>query len=238
MNTFAIVAGIASIIGVFIALATTHWGRQIITDCTRGMRVPLLGIRMVSIGVYDFFDSRDALTKKQKSTRAIEYLSPATKEIGIIALSLNYSIVHQNLHDEFRKLLKTKPDLKIYLFLLNPKSLILPTIALASGRSAEELKDYIEQSLSRLNKMYAALDSSEQNRFHLRLYDTYVANSVLVVDPYEKKGRILIENYLYKVPIEGRYSIECERQGSPMFEKVRTAYEHFKEDFASVVGIS
>lgn len=230
-NTLAIIASIASILGFFIGAATTHWGRQVITDITRSVRVPLLGIRMVRIGVYAFFVSRAALTKRRKTTRAIEYLNPAKKEIGIIALSLNYSIIHQNLHDELRKQLKTKPELQIYVYLLDPNSIILPTIAASSGRGAQELQDYINQSLLRLEKMRDALGQSERDRFHLHIYDTYVANSILVVDPYEKSGRILVENYLYKVPIEGRYSFECKRLSSPMFEKVRSAYEHFKEDF-------
>lgn len=233
MDIFTTITGVASILGFFLGVAATHWGRQIITDFVRGIRVPLLGFRLVRMGVYDFFDSRTSFAIKRKTTRIFEYLSPATKELGIIALSLNKSVMHQNLQDELRKLLKTKPDLKIYIFLLNPEATILPAVAVASGRDAEELKDYIHQSLTRLDKMCSTLDATERKRFHLSLYDTYVANTVLVIDPYERKGRILVENYLYKVPIEGRYSFECKRKGSPMFEKVRTAYEHFKEDFSN-----
>ncbi len=231
MQTFVLIASIASILGFLIGIATTHWGRQALTDLTRAIRVPFLGVRLVRVGVYEFFDSRVALSKKRKTINMVEYLAPAKKEIGIIALSLNYSIIHQGLHNEFRKMLKTLPNLNIYVFLLDPKSSIVATVARATDREGEELRDYINQSMTRLRKMRNALDPSEKQRFHLHLYDTYVANSILVVDPYEKHGRILVENYLYKVSIQGRYSFECKRQGSPMFEKVRTAYEHFKEDF-------
>jgi hypothetical protein len=231
-KTFALVAGIASILGFMLGVATTRWGRNVLKDLARGLTVPFLGIRLVRMGVYDFFDSRTTLTHRRKTTHAFEYLSPAVKEVGIIALSLNYSIMHQNLHDELRKLLKTRNELKIYVFLLDPASPLVETVAAASARTPGELREYINQSWTRLSRMAATLDYSEQQRFHLHQYNTYIANSVLVVDPYEKDGRITVENYLYKVPIDGRYSFECKRPGSPMFEKVRAAYERFKEDFA------
>lgn len=61
-ETFAIVVGVASILGFLIGVATTRWGRQAITDFSRSMRMPFLGVRLVRLGVYDFFDSREALS--------------------------------------------------------------------------------------------------------------------------------------------------------------------------------
>lgn len=230
-DRFTLIAGLASILGFLIGVATTRWGREALTDLTRSLRVPFLGVRLVRVGVYDFFDSRAALSRQKKTTSIVEYLRPATKELGIIALSLNFSIIFQHLHDQLRTFLKTRPELHIYLFLLQPESPILETVATASGRTGQELKHFIQQSWERLNRMAASLDPSERARLHLRMYDTYVANSILVVDPYELNGRILVENYLYKTPIDSRYSFECRRPGSVMYDKVRLAYEHFKEDF-------
>jgi len=230
-DVIALISTITSIAGFFLGLATTRWGRNLIADISRSLAYPFLGVRLIRMGIYDFFDSRLTLVRRKKTTHIIEYLRPATSEIGIIALSLNYSIIHQNLHEELRKLLKTKPKLQIYIFLLDPDSSIVESVATASARSPQELREYIYQSLSRLKRMAATFSEDEKQRFHVCLYDTYVANSILVVDPYHKRGRILVENYLYKVPIQARYSFECRRPNSPMFEKVRIAYERFKEDY-------
>ena len=232
-KTFAIITGIASILGFLIGIATTRWGRGLLLDISRSLRVPFLGIKLIRLGVYDFFDSRTSLARTRGSTRIIDYVGLAKKELGIIAISLNYSIVHQHLHDDLRNLIKGHNELNIFVFLLNPDSNVLQSVATATGRSVEELRQYIRQSLSRLTEMVQNLDTAERQRFHLHFYDTYVANSILVIDPHESNGRFLVENYLYKVPIHGRYSFECRRPDSPMYNKLLIAYESFKKDFGA-----
>lgn len=234
-GTFALIGGVASILGFFVGIASTKWGRGVITDVGRSLRVPFLGVKMVRAGIYDFFDSRTSLSKKRGSTKIIDYLSMAEEEIGIIALSLNYSIMHQHLHEDLRTLIKQKPALNVSIYLLNPKSSLLNSIANTSGRTSDELKDYIFQSLSRLEEIRSTLDESEEKRFCIYLYDTYIANSILILDPHKSKGKFLVENYLYKVPIHGRYSFECKRADSSMYSKLLIAYEEFKKDFSECI---
>ena len=228
MGIFGLFISIASFL---LGIATTKWGRSTIYDISRSLTRPLLGIRLMRMGIYDFFDSRDTLMRRKKGARVIEYLRPAKQEIGIIALSLNYSIVHQNLHEELRALLKAKPRLTVYIFLLNPNSKAVEVIASTTMRSPDELRAYINQSIEHLERMIVTFSEEEKARFHVCLHETYIANSILVVDPYDKRGRILVENYLYKIPIQESYSFECRRPDSPMFRKVRMSYERFKEDY-------
>jgi hypothetical protein len=232
MKAFFIITGIASLLSFLVGVATTQWGRGLLLDIGRSLRVPLLGPKMVRLGLYDFFDSRTSLAQKRGSTKIIDYLDLAKKEVGIIAISLNYSVVHQALHVDLRNSIKTNPELQVYIFVLDPDSNALQTVAIATGRSVNELVQYIQQSLSRLRILIQGLDDSEKRRFHLHLYNTYIANTVFVIDPHEPGGRFFVENHLYKTPVNSRYSFECRRADSPMYRKLLSSYEEFKKDFA------
>jgi hypothetical protein len=232
MKAFFILTGIASLLSFLLGVATTQWGRGVLLEITRSLQVPLLGTKMVRLGVYDFFDSRTSLAQKRGSTKIIDYLDLAKKEVGIIAISLNYSVVHQALHVDLRNAIKTNPDLQVYIFVLDPDSNVLQTVAVATGRSVDELVHYIQQSLSRLKNLIQGLDESEKRRFHLHLYNTYIANTIYVIDPHETGGRFFVENHLYKTAVNSRYSLECRRVDSPMYSKLLISYEAFKKDFA------
>jgi hypothetical protein len=231
LQTFIVIASIASILGFIVGAAASQSGRQIITDIKHAICVPLLGVRLVRLGIYEFFDSRDARNKGKNAANTLNYIADAKKEIGIISLSLNYSILHLGLQNQLRTMIKSNPLLNIYLFLLDPESPIVESAARVTNRNGDELRELINQSLIRVTALHDMLDPMERQRFHLHLYSAYIANTILVVDPYEKTGHILVENYLYKRNIEERYSFECKRPGSKMFDKVRQAYEEFKEDF-------
>jgi hypothetical protein len=161
MNTFFIITGIASLLSFLLGIATTRWGRERLVDIGRSLAVPFLGAKMVRLGIYDFFDSRTSLARKRSSTKIIDYLELARKEVGVIAISLNYSVVHQDLHSDLRKILKSNPDLHVYIFVLDPKSPIVQAVAIATGRSVSELVQYIDQSLARLKQLMDWLDESE-----------------------------------------------------------------------------
>jgi len=232
MKAFFVITGIASLLSFLLGVATTQWGRGILVDIGRNLRVPLLGTKMVRLGVYDFFDSRTSLAQKRGSTKIVDYLDRAKKEVGIIAISLNYSVIHQGLHVDLRNSIKTNPDLQVYIFVLHPDSDVLQAAAIATGRSVAELVQYIEQSLSRLRNLIQGLDESEKSRFHLHSYNTYIANTIYVIDPNEAGGSFFVENHLYKTPVNSRYSFVCRRADSPMYRKLLISYEAFKKDFA------
>ena len=232
-DTLTLVGTISSIAGFLLGLATTRWGRGLLLDIFRTLRVPFLGTKLVSLGIYDFFDSRKSLSQRRRSTRIFDYLALGKKEIGIIATSLNYSIMHQDLHLDIQRQLRNNTGLEVHIFILDPNCDVLVSVAKATGRTLQDVREYIEQSLHRINEMMQDLSDSERERFHLSLYDVYIANSMLVIDPEEKNGRFLVEHYLYRVPIHGRYSFECKRPGSPMYDKLLASYVEVKRDFPS-----
>ena len=233
MATITLVASICSILGFLVGVASTRWGRRILRTTYRSFRRPFIGRHLAWLGITDFFESRESLSKRKRSTRVFDYLSGACKEIGLIATSLNYSIVHQNLHIDLKEILQDRPDIRVYVFLLDPESPVVPSAARATGRSVSDVKQYILQSHDRLREMAKSLTDAEKNRFSVHFFDVYIASSTLVVDPYEKNGKFLVEHNTYSGSIHGRYSFECGQPGSPMYLKMLNAYGKFKQDFAT-----
>ncbi len=227
------IASIVSFVVMLGGLLGTARGRAILSALVAWVGAPALGFRMHRLGVYEFYDSRTALFRG-KSSRVFDYLQMAKSEIGIIAVSLNYSIMHQDLDRDLELHLRSNSNLRVRILLLKPDSEIIRSVARVTGRSEESLTQYIGQSLARLEAMRRNLGADERQRFELYTYDAFVSNSIVAVDPTEPRGRFLVENYLYRVSIHERYCFECRRRSSVMYQKVLTAYTEFLKDATRV----
>ena len=230
MQILFVFAGVASILACLFAIGNTRGAHRVIKRMKNLRHAIHLGLRLIDVGVYDFYTSRNVIPKTK------DFIVDAKKEIGIMGISLNLSVVYQNLHEDIGELIKQNSELEIHVFLLNPRSPFVKFIALASGRKDQEVREYINQSLVRLKSMYLSLGPGERRRCHISLYNFYTATSMLVVDPDEPNGRYLIENHAYGLPIEQRYSIECKRGGSEMYGKFAMTYEALKRDSVEIVS--
>ena len=172
MNAFGVVAGLCSVLGFMLGLLSSQWGRAVMTDMARSIKVPFLGSRLVRLGIYDVFDSRKSLSQRQNETKVFDYFKLAETEIGIIATSLNYSVVHQHIHLDLQKVLRSNPKMHVFIFLLDPECAAVDVVARASGRTPHDLREYILQSIERLRAMISELGEDEDSRIQVALCDT------------------------------------------------------------------
>lgn len=159
---------------MFIA-ATIGWlfsdrFRRTIRSVAQFPRGIFLGIKLATLGVNDFYSCRDEMYRRRGSV-LLNTIKHAKSSIGIIAISLQKSIIHQGLDKDLEMLLNERPTLRVDISLLDPTSSLVPYIATASGRSEEELRNAITASIKKIESVQRNINTQKNNRIVLRLCD-------------------------------------------------------------------
>lgn len=167
------ISGWISVI-MFIA-ATIGWlfsdrFRRTIRSVAQFPRGIFLGIKLATLGVNDFYSCRDEMYRRRGSV-LLNTIKHAKSSIGIIAISLQKSIIHQGLDKDLEMLLNERPTLRVDISLLDPTSSLVPYIATASGRSEEELRNAITASIKKIESVQRNINTQKNNRIVLRLCD-------------------------------------------------------------------
>lgn len=219
---------------MFIA-ATIGWlfsdrFRRTIRSVAQFPRGNFLGIKLATLGVNDFYSCRDEMYRRRGSV-LLNTIKHAKSSIGIIAISLQKSIIHQGLDKDLEMLLNERPTLRVDISLLDPTSSLVPYIATASGRSEEELRNAITASIKKIESVQRNINTQKNNRIVLRLCDFHFFNTLVAIDvprkrnaAPQKKAFFIVEHSLFGINISDRYTIEIVRPGSRMFEKMRKSY--------------
>ena len=237
---FYFIAALSSILALVLALLAFPSVRQAGATALATLRIPVMTLRMVRQGIFAFYSSRNELSRRNESIEVFSYIKDAAAEVGIIAISLQRSVLHQQLHTKLGGLLESNPQLNLSIFVLDPKSKLVRHVAEATNRTEDELREAIEATLLRLRGLYDGLGKSTRARLHVHTYDTFFPQSLVAVDIDRPQrlwqrgtSKFLVEHYLFGLSVEDRYSFEIRRSHSPMYEKLSIGFREFQRTHVS-----
>ena len=222
--------GIIAALGTIVGWFASSKFRAVIKHAFHIPNAISLGLKMANKGVCNFYSCRNELNRTRGS-ELFESIKGAKESIGIVAISLQQSIAHQNFHKALKELMLKNPQLTVSISLVSPSSPLIEHLADASGRDPSDLRSAIRNSIARLQEVQAIVNTPAQERLAVQTCAFHYFSTLVAVDvPVDPKLRpsknafFLIEHSLYDISFSERYTFELGRPGSYMFEKALKSY--------------
>lgn len=180
--------------GILVAVVTgvaVYLARQLKSLRHQLGEAKSLARRLKSIGLSNFYESRDDYAKFRGASRLADYVALANRRIIVAGYWLAQGAEMEGIAADFRRLLATREGLSITIIIIDPDAEYVSAIADQMRLAPEAVIARAQDSIRGLVDLKSSLTSDMQDRLDLRTHAAIPFASLIVLDPeVETNARI------------------------------------------------
>ncbi len=200
----------------------------LLTSAIQRMRVSLLvkSLYRVVFGEGIFYYSSRAKSFKDLGSVG-NFVSSADSTLTYVGYWLA-SLEHSDLERELKAL--ARRNVRVKLYLLDPRSPLLPYFGKLFSLSEDAMAEKIEASLTHLARMKHSLPDQYRENVTIRVHNSPINASIFVFDQGSKKSKIMIDHKLHTNPRSDSYGLVLYYSESALFKRVLATYGRAIQD--------
>ncbi len=185
--------------------------------------------RLATIGLAQFYESRDAYRRRDTGVPLIQYLNLTQHTLEIVSIWLGFGIRFENLIEKLTELIKNR-RVEVTISLINPRSAAVDAVAPALDTAPEELRVNICSSLRRLHELRQEFGREENSRYILKVHNVLPLGSAIIIDGDTPQGRFQLETKPYKVDFGRSFGFELRGPGKYFYDVCVSSWRHIIRD--------